>query len=242
MKIYLAATGCRTPQIIDVYKSKFILESFYSFQEWQKPMLKNPNFLLDSGAFTFMQGTGQTDRIDEYIERYIDFINKNDVRKFFELDLDSVKGFEWVKKTRARIERETGKRVIPVWHINRGIEDFKKTCEEYDYIAIGGIASGELPKNKYAALSTLIKIAHGYGCKIHGLGFTYISKLNQYHFDSVDSSSWLAGGRYGQIHVFDGKKIKFIRPKGKRAKNYKEIDNFNFNEWLKFQQYAEKNL
>lgn len=241
MKIYLAGTSSRAKGV-DLSECKYILESFYSFAKWQKPLTKNPNFLLDSGAFTFMQG-GKVDKLDEYVDRYIQFINENDIKNFFELDVDSVKGYEWVLRAREKIEKGTEKKCIPVWHITRGMSEYRKMCKEYSYVAIGGIASREFPPNKHPALKQLIRIAHEYGCKIHGLGFTYTNKLNQYHFDSVDSTAWKNGSTYGELHKFDNKKIIRIKPpQGMRSFDYKKTELFNFKEWIKFQRWAEEHL
>lgn len=151
-----------------------ILESFYYFKEWQKPLIKKAKFfLLDSGAFTFMANV-KKGNIDwnVYIDRYIDFINDNDVQYYLELDIDVIVGYERVKEIRKYIEQKTKKKCIPVWHKARGLEDFIQTCKDYDYVAIGGIVSKEIKQKDYPIFSTLINIAHKNNCKIHGLGFT----------------------------------------------------------------------
>ena len=55
MKICLAGTNCKKHCLEEIRQVKYILESFYYIQEWQIPIIKNADlFLLDSGAFTFM--------------------------------------------------------------------------------------------------------------------------------------------------------------------------------------------
>jgi hypothetical protein len=240
MKVFLAATSDKSfiPNITD---SKYILESFYYFQEWQVPLIKKSEmFLLDSGAFTFMSGKKSND-FDGYLTQYIDFIRKHDVEYFFELDIDSVVGYEKVKQLRKRLEQETGKKCIPVWHKSRGKDEFLKMCDEYDYVAIGGIVTKEITKDQYPFFTWFLNEAHKRGCKVHGLGFTSIADLPKYHFDSVDSTSWKSGGRFGQLHIYKNGTIKTITQKSKRAV-YRAIDTNNFNEWLKYQRYADKNL
>ena len=58
----------------------------------------------------------------------IEFINTYKIDKFFELDIDSVVGYEEVLKLRKKLEHLTEKQCIPVWHTSRGKEDFLKTC------------------------------------------------------------------------------------------------------------------
>ena len=240
----LAATCTRPPyKVPSVGHTKYMLESFYYFKEWQIPFLEKCDmFLLDSGAFTFMNSSKQTD-FDNYLEEYIRFINKYNVKYFFELDVDNIVGYAKVKEMRERLERKTGKKCIPVWHRKRGLEDFITTTQKYTYIAIGGIVTKEIKKGEYPVFTKLIKIAHENNCKVHGLGFTNCENLHKYHFDSVDSSSWLSASRFGQLNTFkNGKMITTEPPKGKKTIHYLVIDEYNAQQWLKFQQYADKYL
>ena len=71
----------------------FVLESFYYIRDYQIPLIHSAElFLLDSGAFTFMSNNKKGVDWNEYVDRYIEFINKHDVKYFFELDIDSVVG------------------------------------------------------------------------------------------------------------------------------------------------------
>ena len=199
-------------------------------------------FLLDSGAFTFMaQAKGPVD-FDEYLRRYIAFIKKHDIQHFFELDIDSVVGYEKVKEYRRILERETGRRCIPVWHRARGKEDFLRMCDEYDYVAIGGIVTKEIKPSEHRYFPWFIREAHKRGAKIHGLGYTNLSGLSKYHFDSVDSSSWTSGNRFGHLYKFTGRGLQQIhKPPGTRVKARITAIN-NFVEWVKFSEWAETHL
>lgn len=246
MKIFLASTSSRESMGNVLLDIPYILESFYTIRNEKtlKRILKynKENFLLDSGAFTFMNNQKGKINFEKYLDDYIAFINKYDIKYFFELDIDVVVGYEKVKEMRKRLERETGKKCIPVWHKTRGLQDFIKICKEYSYIAIGGIVIKEISKKEWVNFTKLIEIAHRNNCRIHGLGFTATKDLYKYHFDSVDSTNWLSGGRFGQLHIFNGKYIESKSFKNKRAKNYKKIDEHNLKEWIKFQKYARYNL
>lgn len=252
MKMYLAGTmyGNQSNAIInlniDLSKHRpYILESFYYADEVTEKLIPYfGEFLLDSGAFTFMQNSHKG-KIDwqAYIDSYIDFINRNDVRHFFELDIDSIVGYEKVKDIRRYIEQKTGKKCIPVWHKSRGKDEFIKMCKEYDYVAIGGIVSKEIKPEEYKFFTWFIDIAHKMGCKIHGLGFTNLDGVTKYKFDSVDSTAWTTGNRFGYVYKFNGKSmIKIDAPKGHRLKDSKQVALNNYIEWIKFQKYADKNL
>ena len=197
------------------------------------------DFMLDSGAFSFMN-SGIEVNWNSYIEEYSNYINENKINKFFELDIDSIIGYDKVKEYRKRLEKLVNRPCIPVWHRSRELDEFFRLCDEYSYIAVGGIAIGHIRRNEYKNFSYLIKEAHKRKCKIHGLGFTNLSLLKKYHFDSVDSSSWTSGGRFGKVYKFIGNTlVAYYRKENQRLINYIETDAHNFNEWIKFQRYAE---
>lgn len=222
----------------------YILESFYYVNEDTERLLPFfGDFLLDSGAFTFMQNSDIKADWGDYVERYADFIKRNKIAKFFELDIDSVIGYDAVKELRRKLEKITGRQAIPVWHAGRGYQEFERLCDEYPYVAVGGIVSKEIRPEHYKIFPKLIREAHKRGAKVHGLGFTRLSDLGEYHFDSVDSTAWTTGNRFGYIYYFDGKTIKKKdAPEGMRISSPREAALINYCEWIKFQKYAETHL
>lgn len=187
---------------------------------------------------------GNKGKVDfnQYLNDYINFINKYDIKYFFELDIDSVVGYEKVKEMRTVLEKGTGKKCIPVWHKARGLEEWQRMTKEYDYVAIGGIVTKEIRPKEYKYFSPLLNIAKENGCKVHGLGFTNLKALRRYRFYSVDSTSWLSGGRFGQLYIFQDGTLNQISYKNRRIRNYMESHHHNIEEWLKFQKYADKYL
>lgn len=215
-------------------KLRYVLESYFYIEPWQVEQLTQlEHFMLDSGAFTCLNSKRPVD-IDEYVEGYTKFINQHNIQYFFEMDIDPLVGYEEVKKIRQRIERKTKKRCIPVWHKSRGIQEFRNLCKKYDYIAIGGIVTKEITKQEYFLLNAFCDLAKSYDCKIHGLGFTP-PDLKGYRFDSVDSTSWLAGGRYGRLYQLKDWQLKSI--KAQERKHYLEYDKHNLKQFLLLQDY-----
>lgn len=245
MNIFLAGNiALKTPEEYLDLKAPFILQTFYDLQKWDdaycQKVVTNPHrFFLDSGAFTFMASGRKTDWND-YAERYIDFIKRNRVRHFFELDLDTVIGIDATREITKKIERQTGMQCIPVFHACRGMDGWRRMCSEYRYIAIG--ASGITPECRWVKnqeiLLSLLKIAHAQGCKVHGLGYTRLSNINHtvVPFDSVDSSSCLAGGRFATVYKFTGHSLIKKSIKGKSA-GYKTLNRHNIGEWIKMCRY-----
>lgn len=220
-----------------------ILESFCYVDEWQTKAIPYLNsFMLDSGAFTFFT-QGKHVNWEEYIEKYADYIKQNDIKLFFELDIDKLVGYQKVLQYRKKLEKLAGRPCIPVWHKSRGLDTFVGMCKEYKYVAIGGIVSQEITRDQYKHFPRFIATAHRYGAKIHGLGFTNLDGLTKYRFDSVDSTAWLSGNKFGHIYQFNGKTIvKHNVPAGKKLKDSKSVAINNFDEWTKFCIYARKYL
>ena len=250
MKIYLAGTTSLREDFLNgkINCSDFsILESFYTINDWQKQLIpKLKSFLLDSGAYTFL-GTKKQQKIDfdNYVEQYAEFINKNDIKLFFELDIEEIIGMSEVERLRAKLERLTNKQCIPVWHKTRSKDYYVSLTKEYPYVALGGFAGKEIDFKTYKqALPWFIDTAHQNGAKIHGLGLTKTEVIFNYNFDSVDSTTWLNGAKYGIIYFFDGSKLKRLEAvsMGKRGKDYRYNNLHNLNEWLKLCKYAEKYL
>lgn len=216
-------------------KSNYILTSFYYFKDAlpYQPQIH----LVDSGAFTFFS-SGKKFDVDKYVGEFINYINEFDIKYFFELDIDVLVGYDKVLEIRKRIENGTNKKCIPVWHYFRGKDEFIKMCKEYEYAAIGGIASKEKIARYPEFYIKFNKIANSYGCKLHGLGLTG-KIINTAGFYSVDSTSWKSGRRFAQIHKFNGEFIKITSKKDKRLVDYNGLDNHNLNEWLKYQKYLE---
>ena len=246
MKIYLAALADREFLKDIVKKDIAVLDSFYYLKKnnWiTKKLKKNffENFLLDSGAFTFMSNKDRKVNWVEYVDEYINFINENNIESFFELDIDSLVGLKKVEKLRNYLEKKTNKQSIPVWHKSRGEQYFIDMCKKYNYVAIGGIVSKEIKKRDYKYFPWFIDTAHKYNAKIHGLGLTNMKAMKKYNFDSVDSTSW-KGSRWGTVYNFNGKTIKSHSRKNQKTISYKKVGRHNFKEWVKFQKYADKKL
>ena len=252
MKIYLAGgypvkNGSQS-QVLAGGGQHLILESYYYARnnQWiEKIIPKLDDFMLDSGAFTAKQGNAGTNiNWDAYTEEYADFIKRNKVKKFIELDIDRIVGLKEVERLRNKLEGLVGRQSIPVWHLSRGKDYYLGMCRDYKYIAIGGLVKDnqDIFPEKY--FPWFINRAHEAGVKLHGLGYTSLSGLYTYHFDSVDSTAWLYGNRGGYLYKFNevtGEMEKIDKQEGKRLKST-EAAIHNYREWQKFQQYAIKNL
>ncbi len=226
----------------------YILESFFYVDKWMFPFIdkKAWNFMLDSGAYTFMtkrkegskfEKTASTMDWDDYVERYAEFILEHGVTKFFELDIDAVVGLKRVEKLRAVLEQRTGQQCIPVWHKARGLANWQALIKDYPYVAIGGIVSGEIKRSETKYLTAMCDLAHEQGTLVHGLGVSPSTGMELLRFDSVDSTGWTMGNRAGHLDFFTGSGMRKVeRPEGKKM-DARLVALNNFREWLKYQRY-----
>lgn len=241
MRIFIAGTNSYKG-LVEKYKPPYILESFYYIRDWQIPLIKTSKmFLLDSGAYSFMQmnkkGKNKNLNFEEYLDRYIGFINKHDVKYFFELDIDHIVGYPKVLEYRKKLEKETRKKCIPVWHKSRGKEEYVHLCKNYDYIAIGGI-TGQKEKNNFQKYIRWFKqIADEHNTKVHLLGATDKITLSSGFF-SADSTAWQTV-RYGGVAVFKEGVVKIIRKENSRLADSKAVMEHNIQEWIKCQKFWE---
>lgn len=222
----------------ELSKSKYLLISYYYNKD--PIFIENVDYIVDSGAFTFMNGRKIDQKSFEiYVDDYIEYIKKYKFKKYLELDVDSIWGLDYVKKIREKLEKEIGYQCIPVWHKSRGRKEFEKMVEEYKYIAIGGIAIGDIKRKDHGYFKVLNTYARKKGCKVHGLGFTPTSNLNDYGFYSCDSTSWVSGSKHGSIYQFNHNRIRTLRREGQRIKAPISLNKYNIKEWIKYQNYVD---
>lgn len=189
--------------------------------------------LIDSGAHSFQKGK----KVDwvEYTKEYAEFIKKFDkpnVLGYFEMDVDNIIGYDKVLELRKMLEKVSNK-IIPVWHKNRGIDEFKRMCQQYQgkIVAITGFKNEDIQDHQYLMF---LKYAKKYNCKVHCLGMTRKKILDKVPFDFVDSSSWVQSSIFGRI---DGR--------GKVTREFSRVNRHvvfekNYLEGMKMQEHYHK--
>lgn len=193
--------------------------------------------MIDSGAHSFQFGK----KVDflEYTKEYANFIKHFDrpnVVGFFEMDIDNIIGYDKVLELRKILESVSDK-IIPVWHKNRGIKEFKKMCKDYagKVVSITGFKNTDIKDEDYLKF---LKYAKKFDCKVHCLGMTRKQIINKVPFDYVDSSSWVQSSIYGRIDN-KGKVTKEFSKKNREVvfiENYKQgkkLQDFYYKKWKK---------
>lgn len=206
MKIFLSAIEGqkRLPRLFAEkgQKMKWNLMSYFAIRKARENAEfirdNSEEILIDSGAHSFQKGK----KVDweKYTIEFAEFIKEFDrpnVVGYFEMDVDNIIGYDKVLQLRKILESVSNK-IIPVWHKNRGIEDFKQMCKDYTgkIIAITGFRNEDIKDEQYLMF---LKYAKKYNCKVHCLGMTRRKILDKVPFDYVDSSSWLQTAVYGQV-------------------------------------------
>jgi hypothetical protein len=239
IKTYCAETrdsdkNTRSPKSDKIKIPKFnVLFSFYQTQNPDEYFKFAKNILVDSGAFTLQQKKITVHDARKYFKSYCKFIEENHknpiIQGFFELDIPEQVGYEQVKEYRDELFEITDK-IIPVWHKEYGVREYKKLSYDYDYISVSCVNHRSIKKESYPKF---VKYAHHNNCKIHGLGLLQEKILDKVPFDSVDGTSWFKMARYGKKN---GKKINsdYI------YKNQYELTFIELMEHIRFQEKMHK--
>jgi len=194
-----------------------ILLSFAYVSSWAKEgtdYLRHTDLLVDSGAFTaFMKGT----TID--IRKYTEWLADNARNINHAAALDVIGDWRASAKNFDAMREVLGSRVkvVPAWHLGSPAVELERPCKENDYVAIGGcVPYSKTPKILMRHLIAAHRVAAGQGTKLHGLGITGVTTMRKLPWYSVDSSSWMAGMRFGQIELAtragEMKPVKFGAP------------------------------
>jgi hypothetical protein len=189
---------------------RILLSFWYYKNEGVRATLENyfapdyPDIFVDSGAYSAWSQGGEVD-----VTSYADWLEKYEGLFTVYANLDVKGDVEAGLKNQAYLEGR-GLQPLPVFHGGEPWAVYQQMLDEYDYVALGGIA-GNTQTNTPAVYRHLIKcfrMAEGKAA-LHGFGITSWDVLKSFPWYSVDSSSWGAGFRYGLVPVFDERGGRF---------------------------------
>jgi len=176
--------------------------------------IKSRHCIQDSGLFTLMFGShkGQKDErlMDAWYNGLVEFtLNNNNNATCVEVDCQKILGVDKAWEYRERFRRDIPNRIINVFHKEDGQKGLDRLIEFSDYIAIS------VPELRFLGQkNSVIHIANYIKNKkpeidIHLLGCTELKILKALNFcSSADSTTYIAGKRYGNIKNFHISKIK----------------------------------
>lgn len=191
------------------------------------------HLFIDSGAFTYMADPKYqaytVEQWENQIKEYLTWAekHKNSIFAMAELDLQLMLGLDvindWRKRYFEPFMLRTGIPVCFVYH-DEGLDVWEKMCQRYPYVgfsSITGDGSATLPEYK-----RMLSYAEKYNSLVHGFGMTRTSLLPELPYYTVDSTSWKSGFRYGQLAIWNGKKVQMFKKEDWETKVFKYLDNY----------------
>lgn len=155
-----------------------------------------PEIFIDSGAFSAMTQS-ETVGLAEYAQYIRNNLEVVDVYA----NLDVIGDPEATAANQKRLE-DMGLNPLPVFHLGSPFKYLDALLEQgYTYIALGGMVAKPKPMVMAFAIRCF-RMAKGRAV-FHGFGCTGFPLIKALPWHSVDSSSWMMGGRYGNVPLFD---------------------------------------
>ena len=230
------------------------LHSFLTEQrDIEKFFAQGHKVFVDSGAFTFWKvkrgltkGASWVKNLtdEEYINNYIEWINKWENDIIFAAQLDSIpegQSEEEIQQAadntwnnyRYMIDKVNNPDIVlPVYHYGENISNLHRFIDfGCKYIAIGGLV-GKSKKAKREFLDILfkeIKNSSNPNVMTHAFGMTSKDLLEEFPFTSCDSTSWMMPANNGFINTpwgsFSVSPKKIGDPKHIMSQDLEIIDN-----------------
>lgn len=236
MKLFFA--GYNTcPKILEVDKDIGVLTSYIECRKKHIPDV-GKDLILDSGAFSAMTRNINID-LDEYIE-YIR-INERYITTYANLD---VIGNAQASNDNQEYMERAGLNPLPTFHYGSDYDHLVNMVRKYDHIGLGGLVPIIHEKNKVANhLSSCWRIIldNNPKCKVHGWGLASQWALTKYPFYSVDSTTWLAGGKFRRRVTYKNNKLHSCNDKqANKPYSYENINMHNAHNLIKLVEQADK--
>lgn len=250
-----------------------ILTTYYflrrkSKRTWDRISSTFSPIFLDSGAFSFKQFSEEEGirwrdipkrpEFREYVEQYGNFVKAEGERYYACANVD-VGGIEDKERNQRILEEITGYYIVPVIHPSDPIWWVDKVFREYPYVGLGGVGSEKNEKKILRYCKQRLSHAKQYGTRVHGFALTSIDLMRSVAFFSVDSTSWIAGAKYGVTYFFDSRRLRMWDRYQKKVRGrmkphvielgldwdkYKNeesrtVNSFNLQQWRKFAYFCE---
>jgi hypothetical protein len=238
MKIYLGLS----PDDPRNYKNfERVLISYHYFKKKYDEigdLIKDYDLFVDSGAFSAFTQSKAIDLTD-----YMNWITSNKFTTYASLDViyDPAQTMQ-----NLRIMESNGLKPIPTFHYGSDLTILEALNDEYSYIAFGGLVP--LAKDKRRLMEWLdncfaivIDNIRSGKIKIHGFGVLADDMLKRYPFYSVDGTSWIQGGKFGEtVQYKDGKlrrQSNAVTEARRLKRDYKEMNMLAIEEYKKLERF-----
>lgn len=234
MKLYFAVSPSKYHfELIRKNNAKNVLVSYNFIKDISKLLSITENWLpenlmIDSGAFSVWANKGRI-RIQSYLE-FCKWTKEEvgDRTNLFFVNLDVLPGEYGRRPTKEEVEQSAsdgwdnmeylenaGIPVLPVFHQHEPFDWLQKMMDHKEYFGISP-ANDVSQKMKDEWLKKVFSVVQNKR-KTHGFAVTSVKTLTQFPFYSADSSTWVTGGRYGMVPVFNQGKLRTYRYKNPKA-------------------------
>lgn len=196
-------------------------------------------FLIDSGAYTYMNNEKYANQPKEYWEgyivKYLDWARKNKdiIFAIANLDLEMVFDEEtvrgWNKKYFEPFMLETGIPVCFIWHTVSGDEGWEYYTKRYPYTGFSWVSDTEGVDLDFNFGKRMLDVARKNGSVCHGMGMTRTSMLTKIPFFTSDSTTWLVGLQYGEVNYWTGKKMTRLKKDKWKGEYLQDLVNMGCN-------------
>lgn len=186
---------------------------------------------LDSGAYTLYSRSiayakeNDCERWDfyntqefwDYIDRYAGFVSQWDKELDLYANMDAIGNAEISWRNQQYLEEEWGLTPMPVVHQGTSLDWISHYLKRgYPIIALGGLVGA---KRTVSSMRSWLDRCFELVCdpktrlpkvKVHGFGLTSYSLLLRYPWYSVDSTTWIKRGNFGELLVPKKRNGRFI--------------------------------
>jgi hypothetical protein len=183
----------------------WILESYYYIREGQVPVEmireRGCSIFMDSGAYS-----AYTKKITIDLSEYAAYLAKHPDLYHLAASLDLIgRGRERENYSNLKRLESYGAKVLPVHHVWDHDDWLRRILDEgYDHICLGGMVGKPTGSLRFWLDRIfdrfLLNSDNTPKVRVHGFGLTQLDLMLRYPFSSVDSTTWVLTGRYGQIY------------------------------------------
>jgi hypothetical protein len=183
----------------------------------------NVQVLLNATPKESAQKEWAKDKIESFIEEYVTYIKHNRSRIYAAIELDyptatRYQVLKWREEYYYPLTRD-GIDIIYTWNDDIFTHrDFSRLLRYCNYFALQG--SQDNAKN-------LVSRARRDGIRVHGLGVASFDILASTPYYYVDTTAWLAGRKYGNLLVWENRKMISLdrTEKGSRKHHVKYFES-----------------
>lgn len=154
----------------------------------------------DSGAFTAMSMKQAIDVADyrawllDHHELFTVYAN-----------LDVIGNDRATAKNQRTLEA-AGLSPLPVFHVGESWATLRRMAKAYDQVALGGMVSFKRGANVGSWIAQAFREVDG-RARLHGFGVTRWEFMRDFAWESVDSTTWVSGDKYGAQLVWLGSRL-----------------------------------